>query len=291
MESSYLPSLDTLPSDVLVHIAILNAYLSPTKRPTDILNLSLTCRAIYNVLNIHGSPHLYAQIFRAQFDGPSFIRDIRAIVGIGVDGDKEDYHGFGRWGGFGGGSGNRIQIPIAQEEGEPWSRSWCQQPMMMTDTALTAEFKRRSELLSHIKKHDFFSDNFSDTVLLQDLWTALWMCLESPSSFGSSSLNETLLANAGFAEYVVDALMVSVDRATMGGRFFSSHLSSSSSHRSDVHIAIARQCAALCLWLSLLTWYSGQSLFLWSQNTSRISHIICYCLNRRSVQQDRSISR
>ncbi|KAF5375391.1 hypothetical protein D9615_007940 [Tricholomella constricta] len=62
------PCLETIPRDVLQHIAYLLATASPTEPPRHLLPLLLTSSKIHRALNVHDSPHLYANIFRATFD-------------------------------------------------------------------------------------------------------------------------------------------------------------------------------------------------------------------------------
>ncbi|KAJ7153440.1 hypothetical protein C8R43DRAFT_445874 [Mycena crocata] len=59
--------LEHVPHDVLQHIALLGA--SPGfEPPLDLCCLLATCRALYDGLNLHASPHLYAAIFRLKYD-------------------------------------------------------------------------------------------------------------------------------------------------------------------------------------------------------------------------------
>ncbi|KAJ7042949.1 hypothetical protein C8F04DRAFT_1029881 [Mycena alexandri] len=62
-----LSSLDHIPHDVLHHIALLGAPPGYAL-PVDLCSLLATCRAIYEGLNIHASPHLYADIFKLKYD-------------------------------------------------------------------------------------------------------------------------------------------------------------------------------------------------------------------------------
>ncbi|KAJ6554485.1 hypothetical protein B0H19DRAFT_1153739 [Mycena capillaripes] len=62
-----LSSLEQVPHDVLQHIALAGA--SPgSAPPLDLCCLLATCRTIYNGLNIHSTPHLYAAIFKLKYD-------------------------------------------------------------------------------------------------------------------------------------------------------------------------------------------------------------------------------
>ncbi|KAJ7756331.1 hypothetical protein B0H16DRAFT_1371645 [Mycena metata] len=62
-----LSSLDHIPHDVLHHIALLGATPGYAP-PVDLCCLLATCRAIYEGLNIHTSPHVYAGIFKLKYD-------------------------------------------------------------------------------------------------------------------------------------------------------------------------------------------------------------------------------
>lgn len=61
-------SLDTLPGDILQHIAFLLATVSATEPPRHLLPLLLANWKIHRTVNVHECPHLYANIFRATFD-------------------------------------------------------------------------------------------------------------------------------------------------------------------------------------------------------------------------------
>lgn len=61
-------SLDTIPVDVLEHIAFLATTSSPFVQPKEIHTLLLTCRSIYAALSIHSCPQLYARLFQSEFD-------------------------------------------------------------------------------------------------------------------------------------------------------------------------------------------------------------------------------
>ncbi|KAK2460391.1 hypothetical protein APHAL10511_007556 [Amanita phalloides] len=63
--SSYL---ETLPSDILQHIAFLTSSDFALGPPNDLLALMLTSSRLYQCLNVHASPHLYANLFRTRFD-------------------------------------------------------------------------------------------------------------------------------------------------------------------------------------------------------------------------------
>jgi len=62
------PRLDTIPCDILQHIAFICSTSSIFNPPVEVLHLLLTCRMFYQFLNIHEAPHLYAHIFCAKFD-------------------------------------------------------------------------------------------------------------------------------------------------------------------------------------------------------------------------------
>ncbi|KAK0200785.1 hypothetical protein DFS33DRAFT_1386707 [Desarmillaria ectypa] len=62
------PSLETLPRDVLEHVALLTTSSSSLSSLSNILHLLLSSRTIYHQLCIRCNPHLYARIFRAMFD-------------------------------------------------------------------------------------------------------------------------------------------------------------------------------------------------------------------------------
>ncbi|KAJ7858682.1 hypothetical protein B0H14DRAFT_2748466 [Mycena olivaceomarginata] len=63
-----LSFLERIPQDVLQHIALAGAS-SHCGPPVDLCSLLSTCRAIYEGLNIHSSPHLYAAIFKLRYRG------------------------------------------------------------------------------------------------------------------------------------------------------------------------------------------------------------------------------
>ena len=62
----------------------------------------------------------------------------------------------------------------------------------LTDSALTAELVQRHSLLRRIRRRDF-----TESGLLQDLWTFLWMIQEG------NGLNESQLQNAGATEFII----------------------------------------------------------------------------------------
>ncbi|KAK0237162.1 hypothetical protein EDD85DRAFT_953171 [Armillaria nabsnona] len=65
-----VPSLETLPRDVLERVALLTTSSSSLSSLSNILHLLLSSRTIYHQLCIHYNPHLYAQVFRTIFDVP-----------------------------------------------------------------------------------------------------------------------------------------------------------------------------------------------------------------------------
>ena len=62
------PRLDTMPLDILQHIAYLSALGSSANPPIDLLHLLLTNSTIYRSLCLRSNPHLYANIFCSVFD-------------------------------------------------------------------------------------------------------------------------------------------------------------------------------------------------------------------------------
>lgn len=60
--------LDTLPRDVIRHIAFLSAADSPFDSPDAILSLLQTCTSLYRELSLFIAPDLYAHIFSVKFD-------------------------------------------------------------------------------------------------------------------------------------------------------------------------------------------------------------------------------
>jgi hypothetical protein len=65
MSSSHFESM---PNDILQHIAVLCGYTSGWRPPQDILRLLLTSRRLYDALSFQARPEVYAQIFEAKFD-------------------------------------------------------------------------------------------------------------------------------------------------------------------------------------------------------------------------------
>ncbi|KAF8626646.1 hypothetical protein AX15_004739 [Amanita polypyramis BW_CC] len=62
------PYLETVPSDILQHIAYLTSSAPTPTPPSDLLALMLTNSGLYRQLNTLASPHLYAELFRTKFD-------------------------------------------------------------------------------------------------------------------------------------------------------------------------------------------------------------------------------
>jgi hypothetical protein len=62
------PRLDTIPLDILQHIAYLSALGPSANPPIDLLHLLLTNSTIYRSLRLRANPHLYANIFCSVFD-------------------------------------------------------------------------------------------------------------------------------------------------------------------------------------------------------------------------------
>ncbi|KAJ7573983.1 hypothetical protein C8J56DRAFT_475965 [Mycena floridula] len=61
-------TLQTIPSDVLEHIAFFSFPTSAFEPPSDILNLLLTCHLIHDSLSVPSCPQLYAKVFHTRFD-------------------------------------------------------------------------------------------------------------------------------------------------------------------------------------------------------------------------------
>jgi hypothetical protein len=72
--SSYL---ETVPYNVLCHIAYLSASSCVLAVPSDVLRLMLTSRTIYHTLAVSSCPHLYADLFRVKFDIAAHKRRMR----------------------------------------------------------------------------------------------------------------------------------------------------------------------------------------------------------------------
>lgn len=176
---------ESVPPDVLQHIAFFIGSCSLQNSLKDLLHLLLTSSSIYNVLSLPACPHLYADIFRATFDTPV-----------------------------------------------PW------QDCMVTDSALVAEFLCRRRVIRRARHGDF-----SAMGLQQDLWTAIWMILES------HGLNESHLFLAGFRNYVL-TLLRNLKEATI-----------------IIHTDRAFEINCLAVWLfSMTILQSGSSILLCFSN-------------------------
>lgn len=161
-----LSRLETIPSDILHHIAFLAALHSCscsnlntnanalaqcdcTQAPTALSCLLQTSSAIYRQISLTAMPALYADLFFAMFDTQALAR--RYSAGI-----------------------SQFQVGL-------------------TSSALAAEFVSRCCLLRRVRRGDM-----SPNGLMQDLWTALWMLLESDGT------NEVHLAVLGFSRFIVN---------------------------------------------------------------------------------------
>lgn len=72
-------SLDTVPQEVLEHIAFFTATQTFLGPPAALLPLLSTCRRIYERLSISSNHHLYARVFDQKFDAPHIV----SRLGIG----------------------------------------------------------------------------------------------------------------------------------------------------------------------------------------------------------------
>ncbi|KAF8970674.1 hypothetical protein BDZ97DRAFT_1652248 [Flammula alnicola] len=133
--------LETVPRDILQHIAFLCASSSVFDPPVELLRLLQTSSTIYRSLNVHAAPDLYAHVFSTKFDTLAPLR---------------------RYG------------------------------VTLTDSALATELLNRCRLLRRSHRSDF-----SDPGLMHDLWTALWMLLES------DGLNEHQLSAVNFTDFIL----------------------------------------------------------------------------------------
>jgi len=134
--------LETIPHDILYHIASLSLSSSLLDSPLGLLPLMQTCSSLQQSLDVRTAPHVYAQAFPAKFDTSAASR--------------------------------RNQFSL-------------------TDSALAAEFMNRCRLLQRAKRADFTGGE----TLLQDLWTALWMLLESDGR------NEIQLTSVNFPDFIL----------------------------------------------------------------------------------------
>ena len=66
--------LKTVPRDILQHIAFLSTSSSVFDPPIEIRNLLLTSSCIYQSLNLHAAPHVFAQLLHTKFDTDALFR-------------------------------------------------------------------------------------------------------------------------------------------------------------------------------------------------------------------------
>lgn len=66
--------LESLPCDILQHIAFLSASASVLDPLVIISCLLQTCSSIYRALNLHAAPNLYAHLFSSKFDRAAISR-------------------------------------------------------------------------------------------------------------------------------------------------------------------------------------------------------------------------
>ena len=132
--------LETIPRDILQHIAFLSTSSSIFDAPIEIQRLLLTSSYIYQSLHLHAAPHIFAQIFHTKFDTTALFR---------------------RYG------------------------------SSLTQSILAEELSNRCRLLQRARRMDFSSTN-----LMQDLWAALWLIVES------DGLNELQLTNSNFPAFI-----------------------------------------------------------------------------------------
>ncbi|EPQ55881.1 hypothetical protein GLOTRDRAFT_138631 [Gloeophyllum trabeum ATCC 11539] len=70
------PSLDTIPQEVVEHVAYFAATQQPLGPPSGIVPLLLASRRVHGFLSFESNPHLYARIFQFKFDsGGAAARD------------------------------------------------------------------------------------------------------------------------------------------------------------------------------------------------------------------------
>ncbi|KAF9484159.1 hypothetical protein BDN70DRAFT_917867 [Pholiota conissans] len=72
--------LESLPCDVLQHIAFLTASASILDPPVAISHLSQTCTSIYRSLNLRDAPNLYGHLFYVKFDSPATSQGYRGTI-------------------------------------------------------------------------------------------------------------------------------------------------------------------------------------------------------------------
>jgi hypothetical protein len=164
-EHQHLSRLETIPSDILQHIAFLAALCSCsdsdsgssagaltqcncTQAPTTLSRLLQTSPAIYRQLSLTAMPALYADLFFAMFDTQALARR--------------------------------------------YTMSTSPPRVRLTSSALAAEFVNRCRLLHRVRRGDTSAHG-----LMQGLWTALWMLLESDGA------NEVHLAAADFSSFII----------------------------------------------------------------------------------------
>jgi hypothetical protein len=63
-----VPSLDTIPLEILERIAAFVGWEQFTGPPKDLASLCLTCKFIHDSLSFSRNPTLYASLFRYKFD-------------------------------------------------------------------------------------------------------------------------------------------------------------------------------------------------------------------------------
>lgn len=160
-----LSRFETIPSDILQHIAFLAALCSCsdsdsgpsggaqtqcdcTRAPTTLSRLLQTSSVIYRQLSLIAMPALYADLFFAMFDTQALARRYTTSA-----------------------SPPRVRL---------------------TSSALAAEFVNRCRLLRRVRRGDT-----SPCGLMQNLWTALWMLLESDGA------NEDHFTAVDFSGFVI----------------------------------------------------------------------------------------
>ncbi|KDQ55953.1 hypothetical protein JAAARDRAFT_36742 [Jaapia argillacea MUCL 33604] len=72
--TSTVSSLQTIPQEVLEHIAFFSATSEFLGPPAGIASFLLTCRKLHSSLSVASNPHLYARIFCFKFDGEPALR-------------------------------------------------------------------------------------------------------------------------------------------------------------------------------------------------------------------------
>ncbi|KAF8549841.1 hypothetical protein OG21DRAFT_1469523 [Imleria badia] len=73
-------SLESVPQEVLEHIAFFAATQSPIGPPSGLPPLLLTCRSICRALSFEANPYLYARVFNYKFDTRSVFRRLGSHV-------------------------------------------------------------------------------------------------------------------------------------------------------------------------------------------------------------------